>query len=145
MAYDITGHWKMESCLLGMDRRVQRNSVVTLAFALRCTFQVHGEVLERVKVFKYLGHLLAQDDNDVRGLHQQICKARAVWACISQVIQRENASPCIAAKFYKAVVQSVLLYESKRWNLTKAVLARLEEFHIRAAYGMAREHKPCKG
>jgi hypothetical protein len=47
--------------------------------------------------------------------------------------------------FYKAVVQSVLLYGSKTWNLTKAVLARLEGFHIRTTYGMAWEHKPCKG
>jgi hypothetical protein len=47
--------------------------------------------------------------------------------------------------FYKAVVQSVLLYGSKTWNLTTAVLARLEGFHIHAAYRMAQVHKPCKG
>jgi hypothetical protein len=47
--------------------------------------------------------------------------------------------------FYKAVVQSVLLYGSKIWNLTQAVLALLEGFHIPATYGMARVHKPCKG
>ncbi len=46
--------------------------------------------------------------------------------------------------FYKAVVQSVLLYGSKTWNLTKTVLARLEGFHIRAAYRMAEKHKPRK-
>jgi len=28
------------------------------------------------------------------------------------------------------------------WNLTKAALARLEGFHIQAAYRMAVEHKP---
>ena len=47
--------------------------------------------------------------------------------------------------FYKAVVQSVLLYGSETWNLTKTVLARLEGFHIHAAYRMARVHKPRKG
>ncbi len=47
--------------------------------------------------------------------------------------------------FYKAVVQSVLLYSSKTCNLTKAVLVQLEEFHICAAYRMAWVHKPCKG
>jgi hypothetical protein len=49
------------------------------------------------------------------------------------------------AMFYKAVVQSMLLYGSKTWNLTKAVLAWLEGFHIHTAYRMGWEHTPCKG
>ncbi len=48
----------------------------------------------------------------------------------------------MAAKFYKAVVQAVLLYGSKMWNLMKAVLALLEGFHVRATYRMAQVHRP---
>jgi hypothetical protein len=58
------------------------------------------------------------------------------------VLRRENIAPWVAAKFYKAVVQSVLLNGSKTWNLPKAVLARLEGFHVRAAYRMAQVHRP---
>ena len=49
---------------------------VTLELALRCTFTVHGDILEGVEVFKYLGRLLGQDDDDVQVqvLPQQICK-----------------------------------------------------------------------
>jgi hypothetical protein len=68
-----------------------------------------------------------------------------VWARISQVLHVENTTPRVAAKFYKAVVQSVLLYGSKTWNLTRAVLAQLEGFHVRAAYKMVRKYKPRKG
>jgi hypothetical protein len=46
------------------------------------------------------------------------------------VLSYENLTPRVAAKFYKAVVQAVLLYGSETWNLTKAVLARLEGFHV---------------
>ena len=103
---------------------------------------VHGDVLlERVEVFKYLGRLLAQDDDDVQAVRQQIRKARGTWARRPGVAR----GPRIAAKFYKAVVQFVLLYGSETWKLTETVLARLEGFHIRAAYRMARKHKPCKG
>ena len=31
------------------------------------------------------------------------------------------------------------------WNLTKTALAWLEGFHIRAAYRMAKKHKPQRG
>ena len=75
-------------------------------------------------------------------MRQQIGKAQGIWARVGQVLRGKNATPCVAAKFSKAVVQYVLLYRSKTWNLTQSVLAQLEGFHIRAAYGMARKHKP---
>ena len=91
-------------------------------------------MLERVEVFKYLGRLLAQDNDDIQAIRAQLRKAWATWACVEQVLQSENASPRIAAKFYKAVVQAVLLYGSKTWVLSW--------FHICAAYRMAKENKP---
>jgi hypothetical protein len=69
-------------------------------------------------------------------------KARGVWARVGQVLRRENVEPRVAAKFYKVVVQAVLLYGSETWNLTKAALALLEGFNIRAAYKMAKRHCP---
>jgi hypothetical protein len=42
-------------------------------------------------------------------------------------------------------VQSVLLSGSKTWVLSKAIMARLEGFHIHAAYWIAKEHKSCPG
>ena len=46
--------------------------------------------------------------------------------------------------FYKATVQAVLLFGSETWNVSTAMLARLEGFHIRAAYRMARNNKPLR-
>ncbi len=76
----ITGHWNAESRALGTDRRIQCKAVVTTALSLHCTFQVHGDILEKMDVFKYLGSLLAQDDNNDQAVHHQIRKARAIWA-----------------------------------------------------------------
>ncbi len=60
-------------------------------------------------------------------------------------MHRENAPPRTSAKFYQAIVQSVLLYGSKTWVLSKAVMARLEGFHVHMAYQMAKEHVPHRG
>ncbi len=68
-----------------------------------------------------------------------------MWVRVSQVLRAENTTPRVATKFYKAVMQSVLLYGSETWNLTRAVFAQLEGFHVRAAYKMARKYKPRKG
>jgi len=138
-------HARTKECQVGTDRRIQRESAITSALALRREFTVHGDALERVEVFKYLGRLLAQDDDDAQAIRQQLRKARGVWARVGQVLRGENTRPRVAAKFYKAIVQAVLLYGSETWNLTQSALARLEGFHLRAAYRMARKHKPKRG
>ncbi len=42
-------------------------------------------------------------------------------------------------------MQSVLLHGGKTWVLSTASLARLEGFHFRAAYRMAKKHVPWQG
>ncbi len=89
--------------------------------------------------------MLAQDDDDIQAIRAQLRKARATWAGVGQVLRSKNASPRMAAKFYTAVVQAVLLYGSEMWVLSTTALARLEGFHIRAAYRMVKQHKPRRG
>ncbi len=128
-----------------MDRRLQRELAISSALALQHEFNIDGTVLERVEVFKYLGRLLAQDDDDAQAIRQQLRKARGVWARVGQVLRGENATPRVATKLYKAVVQAILLYGRKTWNLTASALARLEGFHIHAAYELAQEHQLSQG
>jgi hypothetical protein len=97
-------HRFSKECQVGVKQKKQRKVAVTLALALRQQFSVDGEVLERVKIFKYLGHLLAQDDDDIQAIHAQLWKARTTWARVGQVLRSKNASPNVAATFYKAVV-----------------------------------------
>jgi hypothetical protein len=68
-----------------------------------------------------------------------------MWAQVGQVLRTENITPCMVAKFYKAVVQAILIYGSKMWVLLKPTLASLEGFHIRVAYCMAKNNKPRQG
>ena len=53
-------------------------------------FKVHGDMLERVEVFRYLGRLLSQDDDDIQAVRSQLCKARGTWAQIGQVLWGEE-------------------------------------------------------
>ena len=117
---------------------------VRSALTLRQQFSINDRVLERVDVFKYLGRLLSQDDDDVQAVCAQIRKACTAWARVSKVLQAQNAPSRISAKFYKAVVQLLLLYSSETWVISKSVLARLEGFHIRAAYKMAKQNVPWR-
>jgi hypothetical protein len=138
-------HIHTHVCLLSVERRTQWDLAVLAALALRKLFHVEGDMLEKVDLFQYLGWILAQDDDDIWAVRSQIKKAWGIWARVGQVLKADNTLPKISAKFYKAVVQSVLLYGSETWNLTTTALAQLKGFHICAAYQMAEKHKPTKG
>jgi hypothetical protein len=138
-------HRFSKECQVGVEQKQQHEVAVTSALALRQQFSIAGEVLKQVEVFKYLGHLLAQDNDIIQAIRAQLWKARATWAQIGQVLRNKNISPHIAASFYKAVVQAILLYGSETWVLSRTALVRLEGFHIRAAYRMVKMHKPKQG
>jgi hypothetical protein len=138
-------HRFLKECKVGVEQKKQREAAATSALALQQQFSVLGEVLEWVKVFKYLGRLLAQDNEDIQAIHPQLQKACATWAQVGQVLRSENASPHVAATFYEAIVQAIILYGSKTWVLSWTALALLEGFHFRAAYRMAKMHKPKRG
>ncbi len=74
------------------------------ALALCCQFTVHGDALEKVEVFKYLGRMMAQDNNNVQAVRHQLHKSRGTWVRVGQVLRSKNATPRVATKFYKAVV-----------------------------------------
>ncbi len=99
-------HINTKECRMGTARCHQQDMAVQSAL-------VHGNMLERVEVFRYLGRLLSQDDDDIQAVRSQLRKVRGTWARIGQVLRKENASPRVSAKFYKAIVQSVLLYGSE--------------------------------
>ena len=139
------GHMTSGVCREGMERIVQREAAVNSARALEVIFTAYyGEELERVEVFKYLGRLLAMDDNDMQAVRANLKKARKCWKMFSRLLRGENMDPRVCGMFYKAVVQSVLLFGSETWVLTPSAMRCLEGFHIRSAYRMAKVHKPRK-
>jgi hypothetical protein len=99
-------------CKDGVARKVQYAVAKHTHLALWQLFMAYGDVLERVEVFKYLGRLLAYNNNDARAVRGNIKKARGIWARLSRMIRSENASPRACGVFYKATVQSILLFGS---------------------------------
>ena len=137
-------HWKTSTCEKGNDRRLQREAWRKSARAADVKFYAYGKELERVDIFKYLGKLTSYDDSDNQAIRNNLRKARRTWARLSHVCRSENIPPKIAAVFYQAVIQSVLLFGSETWCLNETILKELRGFHITAAYRMAKVHKPRK-
>ena len=106
-------HNQKKKCQVGRKQREQRDKAIDAALALCQLIYINGDVLRVVDAFRYLRRIMAQDDDNIHAVRGQIKKTRGIWARISQILRAENSPPKVSAKFYKVVVQSVLLYGSE--------------------------------
>ena len=128
-----SGHQRTAYCRRGADAKRRRHVLQDLRRADEIVFTACGVPLDRVSVFKYLGRVLSESDSDWPALYANLKKARKRWGMVSRVLRREGLRPRVAAMFYKAVVQSVLLFGSETWSITPQMLRALTGFHHRVA------------
>ena len=99
-----------------------------------------GEKIKRVSKFKYLGRVVSEDDDDSPAIETNLKKARMRWAMFKRLLTRENASRRVMGHFYKAIVQSVLLYGSETWVISTANMRKLSSFHHGCARFISHRH-----
>jgi hypothetical protein len=101
--------------------------------AAETVFTANGEPIETVKDFKYLGRILSDNDSDEACVERNLKRAKGKWGMVCRILSSEDASPKVTGTFYKTIVQSVLLYGSESWVLTKPMIRKLTSFHRRCA------------
>ena len=129
----LSQHNNSPTCKIAQARLEKQQHTLQQEQARTQTFTLAGQPIETVSTFKYLGRILDKNDDDLPAIKANIQKAKKRWARITRVLTRENASPRVMGYFYKAVVQSVLLYGSETWVLSTRMLQLLESFHYRCA------------
>ena len=68
------GHQSLKTCKNMHAAKLQRKAVSDSAKALEAKFFAYGVELERVEVFKYLGRLIAHDDEDTQAVRSNLEK-----------------------------------------------------------------------
>ena len=96
-------------------------------------FEAYGKQLEAVHSFKYLGQIMMAGDNDWPAVAENLLKARNIWGRLKRILSREGADKRISGKFFKAVVQQVLLFGAETWVLTPQIERALDSFMHGAA------------
>lgn len=102
-----------------------------------------GNEIKEVDNFVYLGSNVQSTEKDI-----QIRKAKA-WVALNKLdrIWKSNMSSKLKRNFFKATVESVLLYGSTTWTLTKQQGARLDGTYtrmLRAVLNISWKDHPTK-
>ena len=83
-------------------------------------------MVEGMATFRYLGRTLYQMDDDCPDVRRNIMHARFLWGVLGTLIRQEGADLRVAAIFYRAVVQEILLYGLEMWSLLAEIEKKLE-------------------
>ena len=127
------GHTNTYVCMKGRELLRRRAIAASFRRAKEVVITATGVPLERVTEFKYLGRTLSANNSNWPALYKNLIKARKKWALISRPLLRDGATPRILGMFYKAIVQTVLLYGCETWVITSPIMKILDSFHHKVA------------
>jgi hypothetical protein len=133
-------HQTTLDCIKATATRARRQDAKVQQQSTEVRFTINGCQVKNVNEFKYLGRILDNKDSDIPAVEQNLRKARQKWGRISRILSKESAKPRVMASFYKAIVQSVLLYGSESWVISERTLLKLRSFHRRCARYITGRH-----
>ena len=126
-------HYEYNKCWLREEQRIRQENLQHCFEATHVSISINAESLETAVAFPYLLQTVGYNNSDRADLYQNIRKARRRWGVVAKVVTKTGAMVQVWALFYKAFVQTVLLYGSDRWLVTGFMLKVIEGFHHWAA------------
>ena len=126
-------HRKLDKCHKLTEIWIRRRDAEMAARCGEMEFNLDGEEgderVENVTTFLYLGLPLEQTDDDWPTMRQNIMHTRSVWGRLGTLLLREGEDTKVLEKFYRAVVQAIILYWSETWVLSVSTKNRIEGTH----------------
>jgi len=131
---------------VGLRINTNKSEVLTIPSDLSAILRCHDpngllSELPRCDSFRYLGGLVPSVEADLR---RRRGLAWAAFRSIRTVLQAATLTDHLRSQLFKAVVETVLLYNTETWTVTETLGKRLDAAHaglLRAAFGI---HHPAK-
>ena len=86
-----------------------------------------GQTLKHVKDFKYLGAYIPSSEYDFN-------KRKALaWSAVNKLerVWKSNMTKSLKIRFFRALVESILLYNSETWTLTQAMENKIDGLYTK--------------
>ena len=89
-----------------------------------CKITAHGNILDQVDKFVYLGSLF--DDRYEQDVRRRITIAKSAFPSLETVLKNGKFNFQLRYRLLKCYVWSILLYKAKAWILSADMLKKLE-------------------
>ena len=127
-AKELMKQVEMEAAKVGLHVNAKKTEAMPFNQEQSCDMEsINGEKIKEVKNFKYLGGWMESSEKDV-----QIRKALAWTACHKlRKIWTSSLKNSFKIRLFLSTVESVLLYNSESWTLTKKMEKSLDGTYTR--------------
>ena len=88
--------------------------------------KMQGEIVKRVKNFKYLGSTINSDGRCEEEVRKRIQAGWMNWKKVSGVLCDRKLSARVKGKMYKSVVRPAMLYGMETVAVTEKLVAKME-------------------
>ena len=118
---------KEESEKAGLRLNIQKTKI--MASGSITSWQIHGETIETVTDFLFLGSKITADSDCSHEIKQHLLLGRKAMTILDSVLKSRNILPA-KAHLVKAMVFPVVRYGCKSWTIKKAEHLRIDVFWI---------------
>lgn len=87
---------------------------------------INGQVIEVCDNYKYLGVTISGEGSSKKELSNRIGQAKQAIKKLNSILWTNNIKKQTKERIYEAIVESILLYRSEVWEITKRDKQRLE-------------------
>ena len=127
---DLNGKYHATAmCKKGAERNRRWMVKAELRDSMERAFEAYGKPLETLLSFKYLGRLMTTGDDDWQAVAGNLVKAQKSLGRLSRILSRAGGeAKWVSGKFFKAVVQALLLFGAETWVLIPRIERSLDIF-----------------
>ena len=113
---------------VGLKINIQKTKEMRIGVRQQETLELHGEAVERVSEFTYLGSIISETGGTDEDITARIRKAQSTFSMLMPVWKEKCIRLQTKLRIFNTNVKSVLLYGSETWRSTKLLTKKLQTF-----------------
>ena len=119
---------KEESEKVGLKFNIQKTKI--MASSPITSWQVHGEAMETMTYFLFLGSKMTTDDDCSHEIKRHLLLWRKAMSNLDSILKSRDITPPTKVHLIKAMVFPVVMYVCKSWTMKKAECWRIDAFEL---------------
>ena len=113
---------------VGLKINIQKTKEMRIGVRQQETLELHGEAVERVSEFTYLGSIISETGGTDEDITARIRKAQSTFSKLMPVWKAKCIRLQTELRIFNTNVKSALLYGSETWRSRKLLTKKLQTF-----------------
>ena len=101
-----------------------------MASSLITSWQIDGEIVEKVADFNFLGSKITVDGDCTHEIKRRFLPGRKVMTNLDSILKSRDITLPTKVHFVKAMVFPVVMYGCESWTIKKAKCRRIDAFEL---------------